>query len=212
MPCGGGLTFGSFHSQELESFFLSMPGIKALYPSNPQDAFNALLAASEDNNPVILFEHKGLYRAASTRSPGTRTTASVWRPKRVRVGGFATLVTYGEKWSTWRPRPATTSPPSTSADIEVFDLRCLSPLDLTADRPRLRARAGSSCSTRAGRTHGFGAEIVARIAGETAASALKAPPLRIAGPRPARALRPELEAAFRPTKDQVIELITGWMS
>ena len=46
-PCGGGLTFGSFHSQELESFLLSMPGLKGLYPSTPQDAFNALLAAYE---------------------------------------------------------------------------------------------------------------------------------------------------------------------
>ena len=58
LPCGGGLTFGSFHSQELESLFLSMPGIKAIYPSTPQDAFNAMLAAYEDDNPVLLFEHK----------------------------------------------------------------------------------------------------------------------------------------------------------
>ena len=47
LPCGGGLTFGSFHSQELDSFLLAMPGLKALYPSTPQDAFNALLAAYE---------------------------------------------------------------------------------------------------------------------------------------------------------------------
>jgi 2-oxoisovalerate dehydrogenase E1 component len=59
LPCGGGLTFGSFHSQELESLFLSMPGLKALYPSTPQDAFNALLAAYEDNNPVHALRTQG---------------------------------------------------------------------------------------------------------------------------------------------------------
>ena len=53
-PCGGGLTFGSFHSQELDSFFLAMPGIKALYPSTPQDAFNALLALGVGALQVLL--------------------------------------------------------------------------------------------------------------------------------------------------------------
>jgi len=70
-PCGGGLTFGSFHSQELEALFLSMPGLKALYPSNSQDAFNALLAAFEDDNPVLLFEHKGLYARQAARHLGS---------------------------------------------------------------------------------------------------------------------------------------------
>ena len=96
LPCGGGLAFGSFHSQELKSFFLSMPGIKALYPSGPQDAFNAMLAAVEDENPVLLFEHKGLYRRGKHPVAWDPDYRSVWRPKRVRAGGFATLVTYGE--------------------------------------------------------------------------------------------------------------------
>ena len=95
-PCGGGLTFGSFHSQELESAFLSFPGIKALYPSNPQDAFNALLAAYEDDNPVILFEHKGLYRRGKHPVKWDPNYRAIWEPAKLRSGNDATIVTYGE--------------------------------------------------------------------------------------------------------------------
>src|SRR5688572_27929092 len=84
LPCGGGLTFGSFHSQELESFFLSMPGLKALYPSTPQDAFNATLAAYEDNNPVLLLEHKGLYRRGRQLVVWDPHYRDVWNPKQLR--------------------------------------------------------------------------------------------------------------------------------
>jgi 2-oxoisovalerate dehydrogenase E1 component len=81
LPCGGGLTFGSFHSQELESLFLSVPGLKALYPSTPQDAFDALLAAYEDDNPVLLFEHKGLYRKKKQLVTWNPDYRQVWKPK-----------------------------------------------------------------------------------------------------------------------------------
>ena len=97
------------------------------------------------------------------------------------------------------------------ADIEVFDLRCLSPLDLSEIAPSV-ARTGRLIVLHEGRrTHGFGAEVVARIT-ESCRSPLKAPPLRIASLDLPVPFAPELEAAFRPTRDQVIQLITGWMS
>jgi 2-oxoisovalerate dehydrogenase E1 component len=210
MPCGGGLTFGSFHSQELESFFLSMPGIKALYPSNPQDAFNALLAASEDDNPVILFEHKGLYRRGKhpvAWDPGYR---DIWHPKRVRGGGFATLVTYGEMVQL-AGEACDYLASEYEADIEIFDLRCLSPLDLSEIAPAV-ARTGRLIVLHEGRrTHGFGAEVVSRIT-ENCRTPLKAPPLRIGALDLPVPFAPELEAVFRPTKESVIQAITGWMS
>ena len=88
LPCGGGLTLGSFHSQELESVLLALPGLKALYPSTPQDAFDAVLAAYEDNNPVILFEHKGLYRKVRTPVAWNPHYRDVWQPRRVFWNGF----------------------------------------------------------------------------------------------------------------------------
>jgi 2-oxoisovalerate dehydrogenase E1 component len=210
MPCGGGLTFGSFHSQELESLFLSMPGIKALYPSNPQDAFNALLAASEDNNPVILFEHKGLYRRGKHPVVWDPAYRDVWHPKRVRSGGYATLATYGEMVHL-AGEVCDYIANEYESEIEVFDLRCLSPLDLTEIAASV-ARTGRLIVLHEGRgTHGFGADVVARIT-EGCRAPLKAPPLRLASLDLPVPFAPELEAAFRPTRDQVIQRITGWMS
>jgi 2-oxoisovalerate dehydrogenase E1 component len=209
LPCGA-VGLGSFHSQELETLFLSMPGIKALYPSNPQDAFNALLAACEENNPVLLFEHKGLYRRGKhpvAWDPGYR---GIWKPKRVRTGRYATLVTYGEAVH-MAVEACDYLAAEYESDIEVFDLRCLSPLDLSEIAPSVAATGRLIVLHEGRRTHGFGAEIVARIT-EGARAPLKAPPLRIAALDLPVPFAHELEAAYRPSKDGVIQRITEWMS
>jgi 2-oxoisovalerate dehydrogenase E1 component len=208
-PCGGGLTFGSFHSQELESLFLSMPGLKALYPSTPQDAYDALLAAYEDNNPVILFEHKALYRRGRQPVVWNPDYRGIWQPKQLRQGDFATLVTYGEM-----VHLAEESCDYLASEYEttfdLFDLRCLSPLKLDAIKTSL-VRTGRLVVLHEGRrTHGFGAELVARLT-EEHFTALKAAPLRIGSMDIPVPFAPELEHAFRPTKDKIIELITTWM-
>jgi 2-oxoisovalerate dehydrogenase E1 component len=209
-PCGGGLTFGSFHSQELESFFLSMPGIKALYPSTPQDAFNAVLCACEDNNPVILFEHKGLYRRGKGPVAWDPSYRETWLPKRVREGDFATLVTYGEMVHV-ASEACDYLASEYDAGIEVFDLRGLSPLRLESIAASV-SRTGRLIVLHEGRrTHGFGAEIVARIT-EGTRTPLRLPPLRIASLDLPVPFAPELEAVFRPSRDGVIEKITAWMS
>jgi 2-oxoisovalerate dehydrogenase E1 component len=210
LPCGGGVTLGSFHSQELESLFLSMPGIKALYPSNPQDAFNAVLAACEDDNPVILFEHKGLYRRGKHPVAWDPDYRRIWRPLRLRPGGYATLVTYGEMVHIAADVCEYLASEYETA-IELFDLRCLSPLDLSEIVASVAATGRLIVLHEGRRTHGFGAEVVARIT-EGSRSGLKAPPLRLASLDLPVPFAPELEAAYRPNRDRVIELITGWMS
>ena len=209
LPCGGGLTFGSFHSQELESLFLSMPGLKALYPSTPQDAFDALLAAYEDNNPVLLFEHKALYRRG--RSPVTWNPAyrEVWTPRLLRTGTFGTFVTYGEMVHLAEEAcDYLTAEYDTTFDL--FDLRALSPLKLETIEASL-ARTGRLVVLHEGRrTHGFGAELVARLT-EKHFSALKAAPLRIGSLDLPVPFAPELESAYRPTKDKIIEQLTAWL-
>ncbi|HVT72370.1 MAG TPA: thiamine pyrophosphate-dependent enzyme [Lacunisphaera sp.] len=209
LPCGGGLTFGSFHSQELEAAFLSFPGLKALYPSNPQDAFNALLAAYEDDNPVLLFEHKALYRRGKQPVRWDARYRDVWQPALLRRGDQATIVTYGEmvllaagacdylqseyEWS-----------------FDLFDLRALAPLRLEAIQESL-ARTGRLVVIHEGRrTHGFGAELVARLA-EEQFGALKAAPLRIAALDLPVPFAPALEAAYRPSQDKIVEAIAGWL-
>jgi 2-oxoisovalerate dehydrogenase E1 component len=208
-PCGGGLTFGSFHSQELESLFLSMPGIKGLYPSTPQDAFNALLAAYEDNNPVILFEHKALYRRGRAPVVWDPAFRDIWQPKRLRVGDFATFVTYGEMVYL-ADEAAAYFAAEYDVAFDLFDLRALAPLQLDAIRESL-ARTGRLIVLHEGRrTHGFGAELVARLT-EDHFAALKAAPLRLASLDLPVPFAPELEHAFRPTKDTIIERIAAWM-
>ena len=208
-PCGGGLTFGSFHSQELESAFLSFPGLKALYPSNPQDAFNALLAAYEDDNPVILFEHKGLYRRGRHPVQWDPDYRSVWQPRRVRAGDFATLVTYGEM-VLLAEEACTYFTEEYERSFDLFDLRALSPLRLDAIAASV-ARTGRLVVLHEGRrTHGFGAELVARLV-EQHFGALKAPPLRLAALDLPVPFAPELEAAYRPSPEKIIDAITAWM-
>jgi 2-oxoisovalerate dehydrogenase E1 component len=208
-PCGGGLTFGSFHSQELESAFLSFPGLKALYPSNPQDAFNALLAAYEDDNPVILFEHKGLYRRgkhAVTWDPNYR---SIWEPAQVRTGQDATIVTYGEMVLLANDACEYLAG-EYEKTFDLFDLRALAPLKLDAIRASV-ARTGRLVVIHEGRkTHGFGAELVARLT-EELFSSLKSAPLRIAALDMPVPFAPELEEAYRPSKDKIVDAIAGWL-
>ncbi|PTX97711.1 alpha-ketoacid dehydrogenase subunit alpha/beta [Opitutus sp. ER46] len=209
LPAGGGLTFGSFHSQELESFFLAMPGLKALYPSTPQDAFNALLAAYEDNNPVLLFEHKGLYRRGKATVAWDPAYREVWQPRQVARGDYATFVTYGEMVHVATDAAAYLREEYELA-FDLFDLRALSPLRLDAIEASL-ARTGRLIVLHEGRrTHGFGAELVARLT-EQHFSALKAAPLRIAALDLPVPFAPELEAVYRPTKDAIVERIAAWM-
>ena len=208
-PCGGGLTFGSFHSQELESAFLSFPGLKALYPSNPQDAFNALLAAYEDDNPVILFEHKALYRRGKQPVQWDRNYRSVWEPAKLRSGDHATIVTYGEM-TLLAGEACDYLAGEYEKTFDLFDLRALAPLKLDAIKASL-ARTGRLVVIHEGRrTHGFGAELVARLT-EEHFQALKAAPLRIAALDMPVPFAPELEAVYRPSKDKIVEAIAAWL-
>ncbi len=209
LPAGGGLTMGSFHSQELESLFLSMPGIKAIYPSTPQDAFNAILAAYEDNNPVIIFEHKGLYRRGKHAVVWDANYRDVWQPKRLHAGDYATFVTYGEM-----TLPALEACAYFESEygksFELFDLRGLAPLRLDTIKASLERTHRLVVLHEGRRTHGFGAELVARLTEEHFFS-LEAAPLRIASLDMPVPFAPELEMTYRPTRDSLIEKIAVWI-
>ena len=209
LPCGGGLTFGSFHSQELEALFLGMPGLKALYPSTPQDAFNALLAAYEDDNPVLLFEHKALYRRSKHPVAWDPNYGDVWQPRHVRAGTYATLVTYGEM-THLAEEAAAYFESEYDRPLDVFDLRALAPLRLDAIEASLARTHRLIVLHEGRRTHGFGAEIIARLT-EKHFSNLEAAPLRIAALDLPVPFAPELEFAYRPTRDSLVARIAEWM-
>jgi 2-oxoisovalerate dehydrogenase E1 component len=207
-PCGGGLTFGSFHSQDLEAIYAHMPGLKILYPSTPQDAFNALLAAYEDDNPVLLFEHKRLYRLHKENVAFDPDYRSIWQPRHVREGTTATVVSYGEMIHL-AAEAADYVANEYGHSFDVWDLRALAPLRLDAIRASL-ARTHRLAVIHEGRlTGGFGAELVARLVGEQFHD-LDAAPLRIASIDTPVPFAPELEQAYRPSRDSIAEALIRW--
>ena len=210
LPCGGGLTFGSFHSQELESVLLAFPGLKALYPSTAQDAFDCLLAAYEDDNPVLLFEHKALYRRGKSPVAWNPAYRDVWQPRHVRSGQHATLVTYGEM-THLATEAAAYLETEYEKTLDVFDLRALAPLRLDAIRASLARTHRLVVLHEGRRTHGFGAELVSQIL-EAQFFDLEAPPLRIASLDLPVPFAPELEAAYRPTRDTLIARLVTWLA
>jgi 2-oxoisovalerate dehydrogenase E1 component len=185
-----------------------MPGLKALYPSNPQDAFNALLAAYEDDNPVLLFEHKGLYRRGKHPVAWDPNYRDIWQPRRLRIGDFATLVTYGEMVHL-AADACNYLADEYEVAFDLFDLRALAPLQLDAIEESLSRTNRLVVLHEGRRTHGFGAEIVARLT-EKHFGSLRAPPLRIGSMDLPVPFATELEAAFRPVRDRVIEQLVEW--
>ncbi len=127
MPCGGGMGAGPFHSQTNEAWFTHTPGLKVVYPSNPHDAKGLLLASFEDPNPVMFFEHKGLYRSVSEEIPDDYYTVEIGKAKIAREGNDLSVITYGTGVH-WAIRTAE----ETGIDMEVLDLRSLQPLDYDA--------------------------------------------------------------------------------
>lgn len=124
MPSGAGVGAGPFHSQSTEAWFTHVPGLKIVYPSNPIDAKGMLLAAIEDPNPVLYFEHKALYRNISADVPTEYYTTPIGKAEIVCSGSDLTIITYGAAVH-WATQLADES----HAEIEVIDLRSLSPID-----------------------------------------------------------------------------------
>ena len=124
MPTGAGVGAGPFHSQSNEAWFFHTPGLKIVYPSNPSDAKGLLLAAVEDPNPVMVFEHKALYRSLNGEVSNDYYTTPIGKAKLVEEGQELSIITYGMgvHWA-----KAATKKLNVKADI--LDLRTLLPLD-----------------------------------------------------------------------------------
>ncbi|MBN8678489.1 MAG: dehydrogenase E1 component subunit alpha/beta [Chitinophagales bacterium] len=127
MPTGGGTGAGPFHSQSNEAWFTHVPGLKIVYPSTPEDAKGLLLAAFEDPNPVMFFEHKALYRSESGMVPEGFYTTEIGKARQVREGKEVSILTYGlgVRW-------AQQTADAMGLDADIVDLRSLVPLDYAA--------------------------------------------------------------------------------
>jgi 2-oxoisovalerate dehydrogenase E1 component len=130
MPTGAGVGAGPFHSQSNEAWFTKVPGLKIVYPSTPIDAKGLLIAAINDPNPVMFFEHKALYRSISGEVPETYYEIEIGKAKHVRAGDEVSIITYGSGVH-WAEDYAAEHP---EISIDILDLRTLAPLDYFAIR------------------------------------------------------------------------------
>ncbi|MDO5987731.1 dehydrogenase E1 component subunit alpha/beta [Flavivirga amylovorans] len=125
MPCGGGVAAGPFHSQTNEAWFTKTPGLKVVYPAFPYDAKGLLATAINDPNPVLFFEHKGLYRSIRQEVPTDYYTLPFGKASVIKEGHNVTIISYGAAVH-WALETLENNP-EMSAD--VIDLRTLQPLD-----------------------------------------------------------------------------------
>ncbi len=128
MPAGGGVGAGPFHSQSNEAWFVHTPGLKVVYPSTPMDAKGLLIAAINDPNPVMYFEHKALYRSISGPVPEEYYEIEIGKAKQVQEGEDISIITYGSGVH-WALEYAAEHK---EISIDILDLRTLLPLDYTA--------------------------------------------------------------------------------
>jgi 2-oxoisovalerate dehydrogenase E1 component len=175
MPTGGGVGAGPFHSQSNEAWFVHTPGLKIVYPSTPADAKGLLIAAINDPNPVLYFEHKALYRSISGPVPGEYYEVEIGKARIVQQGEDITIITYGAGVH-WATEYAKNHP---DVSLYILDLRTLLPLDYDAIKTAVKATGKILLLHEDSLTGGVGGEIAAWIA-EHCFENLDAPLMRCA--------------------------------
>jgi 2-oxoisovalerate dehydrogenase E1 component len=173
MPTGGGVGAGPFHSQSNEAWFVHTPGLKVVYPSTPMDAKGLLIAAINDPNPVLFFEHKALYRSINGPVPEAYFEIEIGKARLVQNGDDLTVITYGAGVH-WAMQYAKDHP---AISIYIIDLRTLLPLDYPAIQKAVEATGKVLLLHEDTLTGGIGGEIGAWIA-ENCFEHLDAPIMR----------------------------------
>lgn len=175
MPSGGGVGAGPFHSQSNEAWFVHTPGLKVVIPSTPYDAKGLLLAAFEDPNPVMFFEHKALYRAISEEIPDGYYTVEIGKARLAREGSAVSVITYGMGVH-WALKVCEEE----GIDADIIDLRTLLPLDYEAIAATVKKTNRVIILHEDTLTGGVGGELSAWIS-EHLFEDLDAPVKRVAG-------------------------------
>jgi 2-oxoisovalerate dehydrogenase E1 component beta subunit len=203
-PSGGGVHGGPFHSQNPEAWFCHVPGLKVVAPSNPADAKGLLKSAVRDDNPVLYFEHKHLYRRLRGPVPTAEHLVPIGRASIVHPGHDAVVITYGGTVPV--ALEAVEVMAERGASIEVLDLRTLVPLDREAVLAASRRAHRVLVLHEDTRTGGFGGEVAALIA-EEAFDSLDAPVRRIGALDTPVPYSPPLEERFLPNREKVVSVL-----
>jgi 2-oxoisovalerate dehydrogenase E1 component beta subunit len=203
-PAGGGVGGGPFHSRNSEAWFVHATGIKVVYPAFPSDAKGLMMASIRDNNPVVFYEHKGLYRKIKEEVPSGDYIVPLGQGRVVRSGNSISIITYGSM--VHLALEIAQELQEQHIQCEVVDIRTLVPFDKEIVYNSIRKTHRALVLHEASITCGFGAEIAAQI-GEYCFSDLDAPVKRIGafdGPTP---FAPTLEKEVLPKKEDIVTTI-----
>jgi pyruvate/2-oxoglutarate/acetoin dehydrogenase E1 component len=201
-PSGSGTGAAAQHSQSLESWFAHVPGLKVVLPSSPADAKGLLLAALDDPNPVIVLEHKLLYKT-SGHVPQEMYRTPIGVSNTVREGSDLTIVATGVMVS--RSLEAAAQLASQGIEAAVIDVRTLSPLDMDPINASVAKTGRLMLVQEAPKNVGFMAEVAARVAEGPAIYSLTEPVTRLCGMDVPIPYAPQLEKAVVPQLDDIVE-------
>lgn len=203
-PSGAGLRAGPFHSQSPEGWFAHVPGLKVVVPGTPYDAKGLLKAAVRDNNPVIYFEHKYLYRRLKEKIPPGDYVVPIGKADVERPGDDLTIITYGAMLQT--ALEAADKAQEKGISVEIVDLRTVYPLDKETILNSVAKTSKAIMLYEDTRTLGIGAEVSAIIA-EEGFEYLDGPVIRVSSPDAPIPYSPPLEDYFIPQVDDVMAAI-----
>jgi len=201
-PSGGGIHGGPFHSQNPEMWFVRTPGLKVVAPSTAYDAKGLIKAAIRDNDPVIFFEHKGLYRRIKEDLPAEDYTVPIGVAKVAREGRDLSIIAYGAM--VWTALEAAGKLAEEGASVEVVDLRTLVPLDRATVCASVRKTSKALLLHEDTRTGGMAGELAATLT-EAVFEYLDGPIVRVTAPDTPVPYSPPLEEAFLPNVEKVME-------
>jgi pyruvate dehydrogenase E1 component beta subunit len=202
-PAGSGTGAAAQHSQSLEAWLAHVPGLKVIQPATPHDAKGMLLAAIQDPDPVMIFEHKLLYKMKG-EVPAGHYTVPIGKAEVRKAGKDATIV--ATSIMVHKALDAAAQLMGEGIDVEVIDLRTIRPIDRETVIESVKKTTRLLCVYEAVKTLGIGAEISAMIAESEAFDYLDAPIMRLGGAESPIPYNPELEKAAVP---QVPDIVTG---
>ncbi len=200
-PSGGGVSGGPFHSQNPEMFYVHTPGLKVIAPATARDAKGLMKSAIRDNNPVLFFEHKFLYRRVKEELPEEDITVEIGKARVHREGRHISVITYGAM--VYVAQDAAEILAKEGIELEILDLRTLLPLDREAIRDTVEKTNRVIVLHEDTKTGGIAGEIAA-IINEDAFDFLDAPIVRITSMDAPVPFSPPLEKAFLPQVEDVV--------
>ena len=201
-PSGGGIHGGPFHSQNPEMWFVRTPGLKVVAPATAYDAKGLIKSAIRDNDPVIFFEHKGLYRRIKEDLPTEEYTVPIGKARIAREGRDLSIITYGAM--VWTALEAAEKLAQEGASVEVVDLRTLVPLDRETVCESVRKTSKVLLLHEDTRTGGMAGELAVTIT-ESVFEYLDGPIVRVTAPDTPVPYSPPLEEAFLPNVAKLLE-------